>query len=63
MSIPIAENYMARSSLRVKWLEVGYRLRLGGSEKVRPLFISRMAGAQFSALTEGRQWPWSSEAT
>lgn len=45
MSIPVAENYMARSSLTVKWLEVGYRLRLGGSEKTRPLFIPRMAGA------------------
>lgn len=54
MSIPVAENYMARSSLRVTWLEMGYKLRLGGSEKVRPLFIPRMAGAWLSALTEGR---------
>ena len=61
MSIPIAENYMAESSLRVTWLEMGYKLRLGGSEKARALFIARMAGAWFSALTEGRQWPWGSQ--
>lgn len=54
VSIPVAENYMAGSSLRVTWLEMGYKLRLGGSEKARALFIAGMAGAWFSALTERR---------